>query len=116
MFNPFKAIRKEASHEVMRQKTVDIPKRPGSATTAVTYTLEYNADAWFKKYRVMAYWLDYTNLFEMSNGMEGEIGEFEVVMGVFKQSAEALQVYDRITERQDIYAGLRAREAANGNS
>lgn len=95
---------------IMCKKTVEIPKRPGSATTAFIYTVEFDDKAWFKKYKVKAYYLDYTNLFEMSKGEPGTIGEFSEVMGKYKHSEEAMQHYSNITDRQDIFKELREQE------
>ena len=99
---------------ILRRKTVDIPKRPGSATTTFTYTVEFDEKAWFKKYRVRVYYLEYTNLFEMSNGEEGIIGEFSEVMGKYKTPEEAIKHYDAVTDRQDIFKELR--EQYNGKT
>jgi len=65
------------AYRILMEFTQKIAKRPGSHATQITYYLAVDTRAWLRKHVVVRVYEDYTNLFEMSYGLPGEVGIIE---------------------------------------
>lgn len=73
-----------------------VDKKPGCAATEITFMLCKSKKSWlnFRPYYIQTMFEDYTNLFEMSNGMPGEIGTIFQTVKRFRKFEDALEEWE----------------------
>ena len=87
------------AYRILMEFSKKIAKHPGSCTTKITYFLAVDTRAWVRKYVVVRVYEDYTNTFEMSYGLPGEVGIIEDIYFRSWSKSRAFDEYWALYER-----------------
>lgn len=89
------------AYRILMEFSRVVPKTPGSHATQITYFLAVDTRAWLRKHVVVRVYEDYTNLFEMSNGEEPQIGLIEDIHFRSWSESRAFDEFWALHERAD---------------